>query len=316
MKEVKIYALSSSKKPNDFRYIGKTTEKLQIRLRRHISSSKKEKTHKAKWILKELKQNNEILITEIFKVLKEEDWGKWEKYFISQYTKKGYKLTNLTIGGENLSGEYNPFFGKKHSKKTIDKIKLNMPTSKEVYMYDLQGNLIKKYNSINDASTENNISVSEISDVCNKRKKHKTAHGYVWRFKNEPFSLEYISPAEHLRKEICQYDKNGILIQEHESISKASEKTKISTGNISRCCNKKIKSVGGYVWRFNGDKFFFSKERTDSKKIIQLNMNGAYIAEHTSIYQASKNTGINQSGIYLCCNGKYKHSGGFKWKFA
>ena len=66
MKQVKIYALSSSEKPDNIRYIGKTVGELKDRLYRHTSSSKYEKTYKAKWISKELKKGNKILIKELF----------------------------------------------------------------------------------------------------------------------------------------------------------------------------------------------------------------------------------------------------------
>jgi hypothetical protein len=316
MKQIKIYALSSSKTPEDIRYIGKTTGNIKQRLYRHISSSKYENTYKSRWVNKELKKGNKIIITEIFIVPEYENWEKWEIHFISDYKRKGYKLTNTTIGGENLSGINNPFYGKKHSKKTIKKIKNSNPLKKAVDMFDLKGDLIKSYISISEAGLENNLSMHIISDVCRKRPKFKTAGGFVWRFKGEPFSLKYENPAESLRKEICQYDKKGNLIKEFNSISDAAQQLSISVGNISRCCNYKIKSVKNYIWRFKGDKFSLDDVRSDAKKVIQCSLTGAYINEFKSISEATKNTKIYSSGIYFCCTNKYKHAGGFKWKFA
>lgn len=315
MKQIKIYALSSSKEPDIFRYVGKTIETLKERLYRHTSSSKYEKTRKANWIRKELANGNKILIKEVFIVPKNDNWEEWEIHFISKYKNLGYKLTNSTIGGENLIGKNNPFFGKKHSKKTIDKIKLSSPNKRSVDKYDLQGNLLKTYQSIGDAALDTNLSINMISDVCRKRPKHKTSGGFVWRFSEEPFSLEYLNPAEHLRKSVCQYNKKGKLIKEFESISEAAIKTSTSSGNISRCCNKEIKSIGGYVWRFKGDMFSYENTRIDAKSVIQFTKSGSYIAEFKSVSEASEKTGIYCSGIYFCCTGKYKNSGGFKWRF-
>jgi len=316
MKKIIIYGLYSSKNPNIIRYIGKTTETIKKRLSRHINSSKTEKTRKAKWIRKEIYNKNKILIKNIFEVPEHENWQKWEVYFINFYSNsKENNITNSTIGGEDLQGKNNPFFGKNHTKNSIKQNIKNQPNRKEIDMYDLNGNFIKSYTSISNATLDTQIPMSSISNVCKKNKNFKTAGGYVWRFKNEPFSLDYSNPAEKLQKKICQYDKKGILINEYNSISEAARINKISLGNISRCCNFKIKTTEGYIWRFKGEKFFYIKTRLDAKKIIQLTKTGSYICEYNSISEASKCTGINYSGIYFCCTAKYKHSGGYKWQF-
>lgn len=316
MKQIKIYGLSSSDSPDNIRYIGKTINKLKNRLQRHLSDYKHENTYKSRWIKKEIKKGNKILIKEIFLVPTTDDWTKWEIFYISEYKKLGYKLTNTTTGGDGLHGDGNPFYGKKHTKKTIQKIKDSNPLKKAVDMYDLNGNLIESYISINEAALENNLLMNLISDVCRNRPKHKTAGGFVWRFKGEPFSLEYLNPAEHLRKKVCKYNKNGDLLKDFESILEASKITNLSCGNISRCCNKEIKTVGGFVWRFKGDKFSYIKTRNDAKSVIQFSESGAYIKEFKSVSEASKETGIYYTGIYFCCKGKYKTAGGFKWGFA
>jgi hypothetical protein len=48
--------------------------------------------------------------------------------------------------------------------------------------YDLEGNIIKEYESQNLASRETKIQQGDISACCNG--KQKTAGGYVWKFKN------------------------------------------------------------------------------------------------------------------------------------
>ena len=84
-----------------------------------MSDYKNEDTFKSRWIKKELKKGNKILIKEIFLVPISEDWAKWEIFYISEYKKLGYKLTNTTSGGDGLHGDGNPFYGKKHSKESM-----------------------------------------------------------------------------------------------------------------------------------------------------------------------------------------------------
>ena len=52
-----------------------------------------------------------------------------------------------------------------------------------------------------------------------------------------------------------------------------------------------------------------------SKPVIQFGLDGSKIKQFDSQTQASKILGIRQTGISLCCVGRYKTSGGFKWKF-
>jgi group I intron endonuclease len=56
------------------------------------------------------------------------------------------------------------------------------PTKKPVEQYDLKNNKINEFISINEASRNTNIRVSDISACCNN--KQKTAFGYKWKFKN------------------------------------------------------------------------------------------------------------------------------------
>ena len=51
-------------------------------------------------------------------------------------------------------------------------------------------------------------------------------------------------------KKICQYNKNGKLINIFESINEASKKTNIKRYGISNCLNKRLKTSGGYIWKY------------------------------------------------------------------
>lgn len=55
----------------------------------------------------------------------------------------------------------------------------NEVTKKKVSQYDKNGSFIKTYNSMSDASRENNIQVTNISYCANG--KRKSAGGYIWK---------------------------------------------------------------------------------------------------------------------------------------
>lgn len=101
---------------------------------------------------------------------------------------------------ESRKGEKNPNYGKQHSEETKRKIseshkgktpwnkgvksseeskrKLSEFRKKSVSQYDLDGNFIRSFNSINEAETETGI--YNISKCCKGRQ--KTSGGYIWKY--------------------------------------------------------------------------------------------------------------------------------------
>lgn len=55
---------------------------------------------------------------------------------------------------------------------------------KPLYQCDLNGNIIKKWNSINEIAKAMNYSSGTICSCCNK-KRNKTYKGFIWRYVNE-----------------------------------------------------------------------------------------------------------------------------------
>lgn len=47
-----------------------------------------------------------------------------------------------------------------------------------------------------------------------------------------------------------QYDKNGVMITEYVSAREAERCTGVANQNISSCCRGKVKTAGGYVWKY------------------------------------------------------------------
>ena len=63
----------------------------------------------------------------------------------------------------------------------------NNPKAKSIIQYDKKGNYIAKYETLRDAMKITKINETNISMVCNKRR--KTAGGYVWKFDKEVVNL-------------------------------------------------------------------------------------------------------------------------------
>ena len=59
--------------------------------------------------------------------------------------------------------------------------KSKIKTKKKVIQYDLKGNILGEYESLNEAELNTNIKYQYISFYC--RGKRKTGGGFIWRYK-------------------------------------------------------------------------------------------------------------------------------------
>lgn len=135
--------------------------------------------------------------------------------------------------------------------------------SKRVVQYDLDGNFIKIWDSISDASRFLECKPCSISICANGRS--RMSNGFQWRFFSAESFSEKIpsikdksgntvvynkrSYSHHVRK-ISQYSKSGQLINVWDNY-KQLEKEGFSNGNIYKCLNGKYKSAYGYIWKYS-----------------------------------------------------------------
>lgn len=199
-----------------------------------------------------------------------------EKYLISKYKTNnpefGYNLTN---GGEGLCG-YKHTEGTKRKIGSSNKNKIRSIEQKE-HLRKLNIDKIKNNPQIvkNQQETAKRLWGTE-----EYRKKVIKAHtGYVMpdsqkdKIRKGNLGKKYstvtkskiseIVKAQHLKerqlgiirdtkrsKPVLQYSLDGTFIARYNSGRQAAIALKISPMVISNCCNNKIKSGGGYIWRF------------------------------------------------------------------
>lgn len=75
---------------------------------------------------------------------------------------------------------YNINYGNRKAK--VKEKALNGPLSKSVAKYSVNGDFIQVFPSVNEASRQTGIKLSNISNCCNKKPHYLTAGGYVWRW--------------------------------------------------------------------------------------------------------------------------------------
>lgn len=280
---LKIYTLSSTRNPNDIRYVGKTNQSLDRRLAQHLSCSKIYKKNKKfsiynyNWINKEIQDGYSILIESIdeLDLSINPDWKWLEQYWISQFKSWGFKLTNLTSGGD---GNQNQIFTKesllKRSRSLKDrhrpeevKIKISNKLKgrklsdshkqkvkesiiklqgKSINQYTLDGIFIKTWKCVKEAGTYYNTDCGNIIKCCNRDKNHSTCVNYIWRYCDDSLPILHGT----FKKFVKQYDLNGNLIKTWNSVMQVAKELNISYAQVYNCCKNKKEKYKNYIWKY------------------------------------------------------------------
>ena len=91
--------------------------------------------------------------------------------------------------------------------------------------------------------------------VMTEERRQNISKGQRKRLDNDPLYREnraqiWANIGRSHAKKVSQYSANGEFIRTYESAHAAQRNTGIKNGNISKCCNGKAKSAGGYIWRY------------------------------------------------------------------
>lgn len=264
---------------------------------------------------------HEILATNL---TQREAWD-MEIKLIAQYKSncKRYKNPsfgyNMTDGGDGSSGFT-------HTEATKEKMKENHAdisgpnnphygTGKPVVQLDFDGNYISEYISCIEASKQTGITASAIYGCC--KGTYLSVGGFMWKYKDE-YNPEEVSRYIHPHfRQVVQLSMCGEYIAEHDSMLLAEKATGVSKDAIKQCCNGQSKFAGNFVWR-DKDKYDPNEKFSYTPKfraIVQLDLNGNFIAEYKQVKNASLETGIDSTHISSCCTGKRKSTGGFRWMY-
>jgi len=104
------------------------------------------------------------------------------EWFITKYgNERGIYLYNKKANdaSNRTKGKLNPMYDKHHT--DITKNSISELNSKKVNQYDLNGILIKQWNSLTEASNSTGISISTISACCDPNRINKTGKGFFWK---------------------------------------------------------------------------------------------------------------------------------------
>jgi HNH endonuclease/NUMOD1 domain len=136
--------------------------------------------------------------------------------------------------------------------------------TRQCVQYTLKGVKVAEFVSCQEAERTTGAKGGSISLVCDDAPKYKTAGGYVWCWKGDPFDRgdgEYKPSKGGVPRGCVQYTVNGEFVAEYPSLEAASKVTGADVKNLGRVCRDKTrrdgtpKLSGGSVWRYKGEAF-------------------------------------------------------------
>ena len=230
-----------------------------------------------------------------------------EKYYIQLFNSNNEKYGyNLTLGGKDSYPNFNQINNSS-----------NKYSGKKVEQYDLEGNLVKIWDSVKEIYTTTEFKNDGISD-CSKglRDSYK---GYKWKIINTKKDIKYnpITAA----KSILQYDINGNFIKRFDSGESVKRELGIDAHLVRGCCNKVYNTSKGFIWIFQQEEEIQNKlplEELESRhldqRLIQKDLSGKILNIWLNAQEAAKARNLNSSLINRCSSGRNKTSQGFIWE--
>lgn len=116
-----------------------------------------------------------------------------------------------------------------------------------VIQYDLEGNVIKQWDSLYDIKKELGFNISSIRNCITGRS--LSFHGFVWK-REHPSNKEHY---KRMRKAVMQFDLEWNFIAEYPSVLDAALSLGVSPDGITRFCagNKRNKKhCAGFLWKY------------------------------------------------------------------
>lgn len=187
------------------------------------------------------------------------------RYDLKDMSCKEYKDIDCVEGGLNkqyikncCNGMLNSYSGSiwSYDLLSIDEINrikthIEVGSKVKVYQYNLLGEFVKKWDSIEDCIRAGFIKTGLHDCFNNISHQH---NGYIWS-KVELKENEIADKIENVinntkTKPVYQYTKEGIFVDAFNTVVIASNTLNISAAPIHECCRKLRKSYKGYLWSY------------------------------------------------------------------
>ena len=300
---------------NDKVYIGQTIQPINIRFASHIAASRVEDT---KFYRAIRKYGEKQFYIELLETAPYEQLNERERYWIKQYDSY-YHGYNSTFGGDSSNcinyDDIKQLWDQGYSRVEIsDKLNLSRDTVSKILrnIYEVPSSEIIRRGYATLMSTsyddikekwEEGLTVHQISIACGGD------NGTIKRVLLEMGITE---------EDMSQRRSERQMINTTENILKLWEDgltiTEITHYGGNRNTIRKILLNNGITEKDINNRL---REHCNqnARAVVQLSLDGEYIATYKSCLAATKALGKNSSSINNCCNHKAKTAYGYKWIF-
>lgn len=134
-------------------------------------------------------------------------------------------------------------------------------------------------------------------------------------YKHPPSFFEKVSSMKSIHnKPVCKFTMSGELLNTYFNITDAHQQNSGATIQaISKCCKKKAKSAGGFLWTYEGN--VPEQKIHKSKQVSMYDTHRKLIKIFTNAKQAAKYLNKSDNPIYKCCRGEQNTAHGYIWEW-
>lgn len=235
----------------------------------------------------------------------------------------GQNLNNFT----KSAGGFQWLFKTKDFKNKIEPYVI-LNNGLPVGQYDLNGKLIKAFESLLEAERITGHTERSIRAAMNRGAKLKNTSYFFIQFNKHqkiPFEVEpFVIPIHGFSIPVVQISAdNKYFIKEFPSITHAAISLGKNTGHISSACLGKRETAYGFIWKYrsnyNGNlpiiDIGLAKRKLHSKPIAQYDLNGNYIRSFVSASEAARVMNDLQSNVSTVAIGKRNYSGKYQYAY-
>lgn len=232
-----------------------------------------------------------------------------------------------SAGGYQWRAKSDPFFSR--GIRDIHPMPPRKPAHpRKILQFKRNGTFVREYSTISEASREQKIDLPSIVGCA--AGKTKTAGGYQWYYRDHPafnFGIINVPPIPKMisphRRAVLQFDLDGNFIKEYPFIGRAARAVGL-IGSLNNCLKGKTATAGGYQWRYKDDPLFKNgivklppvvhRDRHIPKPVVQFSIEGKFLQEYPSLFEAMKISGVSIGAIVRCLEGKIPLAGGYQWR--
>ena len=205
----------------------------------------------------------------------------YNKRFFSVIVKYGWDNITHEILYENLTKEE----AEQKEKELIEEHK----TNQEEYGYNMTSGGSGAPNCTKSIETREKLSKANTGRKHTEETKKKLSEASKGR---------HLGGKSPTATKILQYDLDGNLIKEWDSLKDIERALNVSYSSIWKVCNNKRGQIRGYTWRYKDERIINKKEYNENKSKTSISFNG----KTQSLTQWSKELGIPDNVLWARLN--------------